>query len=559
MKKIILFTMLLLSVFAQANELQVSISPERPVKEESFSITFKIITDSNSTPVISFNPSGLEIVGREEGGRSTKTTYINGHLSVERSMTYIYEAVAGRTGTVYLRDIEVEIDGKKIRHPNKRISVLSAPAKNQDVLAIAEVSKKDVFVGESVLVRYYLYTKTSVNGLDIKSYPKLNKFLKRFHQENSSAQSVRYKGEVYRRQVMYTSQVYAEKPGTYKIDPIALKVQYVDRNSRSNSFGFGGFGFRQTKVKTLRSKPVELTVSALPAEGVPTHFTGLVGKHKFSLTLNKNKFLVNEPIEMKLTVNGPGALELFESPKILTDSRIEEFGSTADFSVAQNFMATKKFNITYLARDSYSQKARKIPFSYFDPETMKYVTVELDLPELIVAGGQIATPSQGNQPELPIETSQAQESEIVPQKISWNLTPIYTFKNTYIYHSKTINIVLGLILFFLALIKGFHFWKSRPSVEPSLVSELKQNGVNYARLYQLADELGAGNTLNEMIKNSTVSKSTKTYLYGLVDRCEGEYKKSGKPIKIKLPRKIIGELSKVLKEREKNNSNSTMS
>ena len=138
---------------------------------------------------------------------------------------------------------------------------------------------------------------------------------------------VSHEGKLYTRRVLYTAQLYAQSPGVYKIDPITLGVSYNARSRNSlNNFGFG-FNLGRLKTKSLRSKVVEVTVKALPIDGVPPSFTGLVGKHEFSLKVNKNKFITNEPIEVSLAVRGEGALELLEAPPILSSPSIEEFES----------------------------------------------------------------------------------------------------------------------------------------------------------------------------------------------------------------------------------------
>ena len=77
-------------------------------------------------------------------------------------------------------------------------------------MAIIIVALGIAFVGESILVRYYLYNRVTVNTTDIKKFPKLNKFLKRYHQERMVAEKVRYNGEIYTRRVLYTAQLLLE-------------------------------------------------------------------------------------------------------------------------------------------------------------------------------------------------------------------------------------------------------------------------------------------------------------------------------------------------------------
>jgi len=184
-KIIMLFFFLFSMTSAIGGEIKISVQPESPVMGESFNIVFKVITEDGTDPIVSFEPQGIEVLGKQETGISTKTTYINGKLTVERSITIVYEVVAQKSGTKYLRRIVAEVNGKKIKHRTYPVRVLSQAKKAAKILAVAIVDKESAFVGESILVRYYLYSKVQVSSTGIKKFPKLDKFLKRFHQESN--------------------------------------------------------------------------------------------------------------------------------------------------------------------------------------------------------------------------------------------------------------------------------------------------------------------------------------------------------------------------------------
>jgi hypothetical protein len=535
MKMMVLFFLLL--NIASANEVEITTQPAEPVVGESFNVIFKVITEEGTDPVIRFDPSGVEVLGRQETGNSTKTTYMNGKLTVERSLTIVYEMVAQKAGSSYLRNINIDLNGKNIKHNTVRLSILSRARKPKDIMAVAIVDKEEAFVGESILVRYYLYYKPQVSSTEVKKFPKLDKFLKRFHQEKTRPERVNLDGEIYTRSIIYTAQLYAEKPGIFKIDPITLGVNYL----RGRNGGFGGFGFRQSARKTVSSKVVEIQIKALPSDNIPPDFTALVGKHDFSLTLNKNKFLINEPIEMKFTVKGPGALELYQSPKILRSDKLEEFDASSDFQISSDFDATKVFNITYLGRDQFSKESSSIPFSYFDPESLRYVTVELPLGEISVSG--IQTQGRTTQvPPMPSDTPRV----VIPKDESLDLSPLYNLKNTYIYNKLYINIGLAIILLtfmFLSLYRIIQRYRLR---EIDILTQIRKNGLSYGRLHNLLREIGEGETMKEMVKSSELSKGAKKHLLTLIEKCENLYQGNKDISKIKIKKSVLDEIHKLL-------------
>ncbi|MEX1098965.1 MAG: BatD family protein, partial [Bacteriovoracaceae bacterium] len=441
---LLLFTFWSVSLFADS--VRVEVRPKEPLVNENFRVLFEITTDEGTDPIIHFDPLGLDVVSKNETGIRTRTTYINGRLATERSLTVVYEMVATRPGSAFLRNINVELNGKKLTHETLRIGILRVPREARNIMVRAHVDKEEVFVGESILARYYLYNKVPVTSTDIKKFPKLNKFLKRYHQEKMSAERVQMNGEIYTRRVIYTAQLFPTEAGEYRIDPITLGVQYSNRGSNPfNTFGFGSRSGQARKM-TVSSGPIQIKVKALPAQGVPPSFTGLVGKHDFKLELNKNKFVVNEPIELKLVVKGPGALELYDAPKLFDEPDIEEFESNADLEVREDFSATKTFLYTYLGRDGMELEDKKIPFSYFDPDALQFKTEYLSIGKIIIAGqGGSSKNASVDEPLKTEQTPAAPASPSFEQKKLFE--PIYRAANTYIYNASYITAALGVFVF----------------------------------------------------------------------------------------------------------------
>jgi hypothetical protein len=384
MKLVWILFLLLITNLSLADEIKIEINPDKPVVGEVFQAYFRIFTQEDTEPSINFNPSRVEVVGKSNQGVSTRTVYANGKLSVSREMTYVYDLIAPKTGTVFLRDITVQLGSKTIRHPMVSINVLKEPAVQPEVFVMADVPKTKLFLGEGIVVRYYLYSKVNINNLDVKKYPKLNSFLKRFLQEPDRSERVSVDGHIYLRNQIYAAKLFPEKIGELKIDPIYLSVTYPHIKAGDP---FAAFGMsRDFRTRTISSEAVKVEVQSLPAP-VPSHFTGLIGKHNFELHFNQNKLIVNQPLEVKLTVSGGGALENLEAPRFLKSSALEEFETNGDLKIASADQATKTFDYTFLAKHNAQLPASNLVLSYFDPDTQKFVPTEMLIPEITVAGG----------------------------------------------------------------------------------------------------------------------------------------------------------------------------
>lgn len=536
MKQVLLLLLIYtFSVFAL--EVKVSVEPDSPVKDEPFRVIFEVSSEKGGTPIISFDPFGAEVIEKVNLGSTTRTTYINGKLSTDRKVTIAYDMMPKQLGSIYIRSIKVSMNGETKEVPTVRKTVLSEPRRARDIFALAEVDKTEAFVNEAILVRYYLYNRVNVSTTDIIKFPDLNKFMKRFHQEKLRPERIRYNGQLYMRRIIYTAQVFANKAGDYKIDPIKMSVNYSRSRDPFDSLGFGG-GFGRQRKLTVVSKPIDVKIKQLPIENVPTNFTGLVGKHNFSLEFNKSKFVVNEPIEIKLKVSGDGALELFEAPRILTSPEVEQFEVTSDLQINPNFSANKNFDYTYLGRQNLETPKREIKLSYFDPEKLQFTEVSLPIPALKIAGGSFQNKTVAKDEDKGRkQVISAVDNDGLNDKPSFDYyTPIYNTVNTYKYNSKYIAIILSviaLIILFLRFKEEISSLLKKEIDESDFFNRVVSEGMSYGDLYLLSEMLGTDHDINSRIDNSKLSNDQKKYLMNLLIKLEKTYKnKKTKTIKV---------------------------
>lgn len=387
--------MLIAFLFVQtsfAQQAEVELSPSEALVNESFYLTFKVKMNGAGDPYISFTPVNAEVLNRREQGVSISTIVINGKFTTTREQSYVYELISDRSGTAYIKNISVELSGKTEKLKDLRINILNEKRKLQDVFLEAVPSKNKIYIGEGIDVNYYLYYKIPVVANDIKEFPKLNKFIKRFYKTSGNVETVQYKGEVYRRVLAYSARAYPEKVGVAVLDSMRISAQVADNRS-FDPFGGLSNSYRQKEISSPR---VDIEVMPIPTDGMPQNFSGLVGNHEFDLLGGKSKYLINEPIEFKLEVKGPGALENFQPPSLFTSDLVEEFDTKSDLVEISEGVANKKFEFTYLARSEIALPARQITFSVFDPDKKIFVEKKITVPAISVAGGGSSLKKEDN-------------------------------------------------------------------------------------------------------------------------------------------------------------------
>lgn len=520
MRKLLIFIFSIIS-FQVLAELAVKVNPPSPVKDESFNVIFEITTSDDDEPMVSFDPVGLEVLGRSKEV-SLSTSIINGRFSSTRKIKMVYEMISSAARTAHIRDIKVELGSKTLTHKPVRINILSRKKTPRNIFLQAEVSKDKVYLGEGVDVRYYLYSRVPVVQTEFKSFPKLNGFIKRFHKVVDKEEAVQYEGHVYRRSLKYSARVYPEKIGRLFIDPLRLNIQYA--GSSGNPFGSFGMAFNRFRSKGVSSKKVEIEVAPLPSEGVPINFTGLVGEHEFRLVSNKQKYVVNEAIEAKLEVIGPGALEKMEAPKIYKDAALEQFDTKSEFFEVGMTSGRKVFDYTYLARADVLIPEREVALAYFDPDEKVYKEKKISIPMLQIGGGARAIPVN----ELLEASNKGEDNEreevLSERKRLMAVAPLFKekYKGLPLAWPKLVMYSLIIVIFVQLGEMSFRILK-RPSSSESLdaeIMQLKKNGLSYNGLIKIIYNLSKSvedSSAKAIIEESGLSRKDKDYFLEMLD------------------------------------------
>jgi hypothetical protein len=523
MKKIYVIICLIFSFNLFAKNYEIVLDPKIPVAGEQFDLIFKLKITGSERPRVSFSPGKLRLLGQRSGGMSINTSIINGKFTTIREMTYIFTLTAPAAGVYSIKDAALVWSGGRKRLPSLEIEVLKQRAQAKNYFLMALPSKTTAYFNEGIDVNYYLYFKPSVRltGEGVEEFPKFSKFIKRFHSVKPTTETVTYKGNVYRRRLFYSARVYPEKIGNLKLDPLRVTIQFYDTTDRPDPFGgFGAFGFRarNTRQVSVSSKEVTIKVKDFPKKGKPADFTGLVGDHQFKVEINRNKILINEAVELKFTVEGPGALEHFDAPPLYKTSALEEFDTSSDLTEIGITRSRKTFDYTYLAKAPTDLKERKISFSIFDSVKGKYVKKEVLLPAIKVAG-------------VSTKTDSSRGGGFVPRKVLEDtgenlLAPVFTSSG----HKSWADYLIILLVLILSgqFIEIFYQRHKRSTTEDKLLKlckKIENEGPDYSTVHKLILNLAGGQkvaepSISKVLEDSGLSPQAKKYFSKLIRHAE---------------------------------------
>lgn len=548
---LVIFVTFVCSFGLFGQEVSVKVDPETPIKNETFNLIFSIQTESEDRPYISFDPGHARVLGRERQGISINTRIVNGQFTTIRTVTYAYQVVADRAGQVNIRDINVDIGGNTVQVESIRFNVLETSPRPREIFAKVVADTEEAFIGQGIDVRYYLYYRTSIVGREIEQFPRLDNFTKRFHMPGrDSVETVQYQGNVYRRMYVYGARVFPQREGFVTVDPIRIRVQYTRERGGSSPFGMRT---REYATRTVMSEPIRINVRDLPGEGVPSSFRGLVGEHSFNISSIRDKHLVNEPIEIRLSVEGGGALEEFSAPLLYDDDALEEFDRQSTLQETSFSEARKDFNYIFLGRAPGEIRSRDFYYSYFDYKNEEYIERSIRLPGFVIDGPSGSPAPSGSDSVDP--RKQPVERVTLPTSLrlispNFEIATYRTGINTMQFLSWLLfSICVGLIIFLLKDLWAVRLGKVRVY---KLTQEIIQNGVTYSSLYELVKELDEDGqnyvSLKEYIKESKLDDELKNYFINLINKTEGAgYSDLAKSKKVKVKKEKLHALIKGLR------------
>ena len=381
---------------------EMKLSKEKLGINERLRVEFVMNKDGDN-----FNPPSFEgfkvVMGPSQ---SISSSWVNGKRSF--SKTYSYILVPTARGRFIIKQATIEIAGETYKTLPKSIQVTAAVDKpnsektvddvaDESLHLVAEVSKGSPYLNEAVTVIYKLFVSPNISVTNYRPLdnPTYNNFWSQdIPVTKHTAQNGTYKGKPYRFVILKRVVLYPQKPGKLEIEPLSLEI-FVDVPTNRRDF-FGGRIYTQT-TKTVSAGRRTINVKPLPEAGKPANFSGAVGEFQFSVTASKKQLNAAESLQTIVEVSGKGNLKLFQLPEPELPSALEVYEPEYDEKVSTYTSGMEgKVSNNYTIVPSFRGKypIPSIPFSYFNPKTRKYVTLDSEEINIEVMDGPAGTSSE---------------------------------------------------------------------------------------------------------------------------------------------------------------------
>lgn len=167
-----------------------------------------------------------------------------------------------------------------------------------------------------------------------------------------------------------TQRIEAETPGVYPVGPSSVEGYVYSEDS------LGRRTYAKNKLKSV-VPVITLTIKTFPINNQPASFNGAVGKYSFKVDLkSSSKVTVGDEISLLVQIGGPGSLEKLQLPDLCCQPGMSGVFKLSDLPpVGKIEGAVKKFIVNLRPLTPLVKAIPSLEFSYFDPETQKYVVL----------------------------------------------------------------------------------------------------------------------------------------------------------------------------------------
>lgn len=377
--------------------LRATVTPERAQVGEPATLSIEI-SGARSVAAPAVQADGFDV---RYVGPMTQMSIING--TVNSSVQHRYALIPLREGTFTLGPFSIDYEGKSYRTAGVRVEVTSggtraqspgsgsstAPSGGLGAHALRlelSVPQREVYLHERVPVDLTLHVGAArVADLQYPTVAAEGLSLEKF-QEPTKRQQV-LDGETYQL-LEFRSTAVPLRAGALALGPGSMQMNVL--TPRRSPFGKDPFfqhfadPFAERRPVEVRSEPVMLNVLPLPEEGRPAGFSGAVGTFTLEVSASPTELTAGDPITLRLRLAGSGNLADASPPELSSTDGFRTYETHPLKAAEAEAGDTKSYEQVLIPNDSSVGSIPPVHFSYFDPRTRRYETVQSQPIALVV-------------------------------------------------------------------------------------------------------------------------------------------------------------------------------
>lgn len=352
------------SLFSQEITVTASVSANPVIANEPFQIT---VTVENSQGNVQMTQvEGLEFLY----GPSQSQSYSNVNGKKTSQFVYSWTFKAKAEGNVVIPSIAVRTSKGTMKTEPIDLKVTKAggqsnAAIDKDFMTVIEVSKKQVYLGEPIVVEYKIFNRYNGFSPDTHNITEIDGFwteTKTDHQPAWTNEVVN--GKRYQVATMRIDVLFPQETGTFELKGFEMT-------------GFVRTNFFSRNEISATSKPVKIEVLPLPS-GKPENFLGTFSQLSMEVTPSRTQLSTNEALDFDVVFSGKGNMRLLSDIKPNWPVDFEVYDPDIDEKISVNeagVSGKKTMRYVIIPRSEGTYTIPGFAYSYFDSKQKKYVAL----------------------------------------------------------------------------------------------------------------------------------------------------------------------------------------
>lgn len=421
----IIFSVLFCGSFGlAAQDISIELGPDKIALNEAFTITVKVEGETLKSYDKFPDISGLVKRGTSS---SSSTNIFNGQVTRSQSITQTY--VPEREGIINIPAFSINVNGKVISSPGKKVEVGPAKQQNQnrrydpfgsdpfedffgrrdepeefvnlkeDAFFALTTDKDEVYVGEGVNTTLAFYVSNEnraplqfhdlTNQLSdiLRKIRPNNVWEENFNIENITAEPVNIGGKRYSVYKIFQATFFPLGEQDIVFPKVGLEmIKYQVAKSRS----FFGQNRKET-FKTFYSKSKTVKVKPLPNHPLKDQVS--VGNYKLSENINSTDLNTGESFQYEFNVRGSGNISGIAEPQVKSEKELEIYSPNVSENITRSGVSvrgSKAFRYYMIPKEPGSYDLSDyFQFIFFNTETSKYDTLKSEY-KIKVSGESMA-------------------------------------------------------------------------------------------------------------------------------------------------------------------------
>ncbi len=357
---------------------------------------------------------GVEIVREGAPQQSRKVTVVNGRMTQEQSVTFLYRVTPTEAGSFEIPTMNIRADGDVYR--TEPMTFVATTSETGDLLFVEiEGEERSVYVGEPIRLTLKIWLRPyrmmdqelTLSDGDMwsmrSSQTEWGEFTKALEEmrgmnQRPGGRSVLREDQNGQSREYYLyevdAEIYPKKPGKVDAGGVEIVFNYpteIGPASRRNPLGMGSMfdddffrsPFGRPRFAVKKSRPIRaqaeidsIDVLPIPTEGRPDGYNGAVGEYTIVTQATPQSVEAGDAVKLKIGITGDGPMELVRCPPLSTMPEL-----TADFKVSDQPLPgfvqdnMKVFAPTIRPKHEGVTEIPPIEFHFFNPETESFEVV----------------------------------------------------------------------------------------------------------------------------------------------------------------------------------------